>query len=164
MNFASEKKRLTATCLMFWPPSLVWSHILLNSLSSVFQEGASLRHILSSNDLNNNDNEFDGREADQIVNLSASYSESSMSGTYQQQAKTKQVGGMSKHWPERQTKTSFSLSLSTLFTQRMCMYKHNYLQTNSANFFTLNETRERKFCRVSLFSFIFVRKCQHLKK
>lgn len=60
------------------------------------QEGAtSLRHELSSNDLNNNDNEYDESEAelgDRIVNLSNGYSESSMSGTYQEQNRKKQVG------------------------------------------------------------------------
>lgn len=59
------------------------------------QEGAtSLRHDLSSNDLNNNDNEFeeDASElGDRLVNSSSGFNES-MNATYQHQAKKKQVG------------------------------------------------------------------------
>lgn len=60
------------------------------------QEGVAGRFNLSSNDLNNNDNEFDGSEENElenrIVNLSNMYSENSMNGTYQHQLKNKQVG------------------------------------------------------------------------
>lgn len=100
-SFAKRfKEMFTATCLMFQPCFCnVWSHILLifGFVFNLLQEGAiSLRHDLSSNDLNNNDNEFDDNATelgDQTVNLSNDFSES-MNGTYQHQATKKQVSQM----------------------------------------------------------------------
>lgn len=74
-----------------------WSHILLKrSFFSLQESVSSLRHELSSNDLiNNSNNGFDDDPEleNRIVNLSNSFSENSMSGTYQQhQQRRKQVG------------------------------------------------------------------------
>lgn len=75
------------------------SHILqdafLNIQFLLQESSSSLRHELSSNDLNNNDNEFDEDATelgDRIVNSSNGFNQNSMSGSYQYQEKKKQVG------------------------------------------------------------------------
>lgn len=108
------------------------------SKHSIFlQESSSrLRHDLSSNDLNNNDNDFDDESTelgDRIVNLSNGFSQNSMSGTYQHQGNKKQVGVQLLIFRSGDLVLSFcKLVFAVTFRlfvylkhKKTCMHKHN---------------------------------------